>query len=120
VGQFRLVGGLALLGGRRLGPIQTDLPPQNFLTRRHKNKYSKTFEASDIEYDAHLAVLSTPPTTIAGIAAVLRYAAREKFGPGEPTVLGHAMDTEDSDLHAAAAGFLSMIAESLLRMNVQS
>jgi hypothetical protein len=66
-------------------------------------------------HDAHAKVLSAPPTTIAGAAAVLAYAGSAFLGS---TVLMAAREEFDanSDVYQAAIGFLQTIAEALARM----
>jgi hypothetical protein len=71
--------------------------------------------------DAELAVLATPPTTLAGIAALLDHVSLpsfpdEKNWEGNPTILENAGLCYREDIQDAAADFLPMIADTLREM----
>jgi hypothetical protein len=70
---------------------------------------------SQIETIALATVLSTPPTTLAGVAAVLDYVGIESVEEGE-TVLTYSAGHCNTRQEAAA--FLSMIAATTARLSV--
>jgi hypothetical protein len=75
-------------------------------------------DAGDAEDDALLAVLTTTPTTLAGIVALLEYVGGPTF-PGrpitafEPLILVGAHDTVWEEIHEAARTFLPRVAAML-------
>ena len=75
--------------------------------------------ASDARQEAIEDLLSTQPTTIAGIAAVLDYVNEASWGEeheGKESILVEAFETSEE----AALAFLPMIAATLRRLAVVS
>jgi hypothetical protein len=73
--------------------------------------------ACDAAMAAHAAVLSTRPTTLAGVAAVLAFAGTEMFDDDiGDSVLVNA-DGGLPPLRDASRGFLPMIAETVARLS---
>jgi hypothetical protein len=65
-----------------------------------------------------IAVLTTPPTTLAGIVAVLKYANEAMFGEDDrfsETILVDALHS-GGELFDAGAAFLPMIADTIVRL----
>jgi hypothetical protein len=89
-------------------------------------KTDETEERIDASFDRHaaelLALFTTKPTTMAGVAAILDYVTQPAYSDREgddweDTVIGDTLqcgaDTRLSDLGLAARGFLNRIAQAV-------
>jgi hypothetical protein len=75
-------------------------------------------DAAELQNDTHIAFLTTPPTTLAGIAALLEHAGtpcfpEEEGSEGNESILESASLCYRTDVRDAGAAFLPMITEAL-------
>jgi hypothetical protein len=71
-------------------------------------------DATELDFDAEAAVLTTQPTTLAGALTLLEYAAQDTGGDG--TFLDSASRCYREDVTDAAEAFLPMIAATLRKL----
>jgi hypothetical protein len=74
-------------------------------------------DAYHAEEEAIVALLTTPPTTLAGLAALLKRAGEPNYPDQtdlyEETVLGWAVSCDREDVSEAAASFLERLADHI-------
>jgi hypothetical protein len=89
----------------------------------HEDAQDRRSETADNARDLQISLLTTPPTTMAGVVAVLRHAMTGQYGDiyfedgHASTVLGDLYMSEDAEMIEIAQNFLPMTANTIARLS---